>query len=73
MGGEYHCYASDITCSYPVCGIFTTDQRSIYVSVLAAQISVIGQLKPGVSWVDMHRAAERHGLVKCGILIIPPH
>jgi Xaa-Pro dipeptidase len=76
MGGEYHCYASDITCSYPVNGVYTDDQRCIYESVLAAQIAVIGRLKPGVSWVDMHHVAEReilHGLVKCGVLIIPPN
>ena len=76
MGGEYHCYASDITCSYPVDGTFTADQRSIYASVLGAQIAVIGKLKPGVSWVDMHHVAEREilaGLVECGVLVIPPN
>ena len=76
MGGEYHCYASDITCSYPVDGTFTSDQRSIYESVLRAQIAVIGKLKPGVSWVDMHHVAEREilaGLVECGVLVMPPN
>ncbi len=75
MGAEYHCYASDITCSYPVCGTFTPDQRSIYESVLAAQVSVIGMLRPGVSWVDMHRIAESEilgGLMRCGVLRVPP-
>uniref|UniRef100_A0A8W8KLX7 Peptidase M24 domain-containing protein n=1 Tax=Magallana gigas TaxID=29159 RepID=A0A8W8KLX7_MAGGI len=27
MGGEYYCYASDITCSYPGNGKFTDKQR----------------------------------------------
>jgi Xaa-Pro dipeptidase len=74
MGGEYHCYASDITCSYPVNGVYSANQKSIYDSVLSAQIAVIGRLKPGVSWVDMHHVAEREilqGLLKCGVLIIP--
>ena len=73
MGCEYHCYASDITCSYPVSGSFSDDQRAIYESVLAAQVNVLKELKPGVSWIDMHREAERtilKGLVKCGILIV---
>eukprot|EP00571_Detonula_confervacea_P014720 CAMPEP_0172298526 /NCGR_PEP_ID=MMETSP1058-20130122/1142_1 /TAXON_ID=83371 /ORGANISM="Detonula confervacea, Strain CCMP 353" /LENGTH=524 /DNA_ID=CAMNT_0013007803 /DNA_START=424 /DNA_END=1998 /DNA_ORIENTATION=- len=72
MGAEYHCYASDITCSYPVSGTFSVDQRSIYESVLQAQVSILGKLKPGVTWVEMHREAEREvlkGLVKCGVLI----
>jgi Xaa-Pro dipeptidase len=36
MGGEYYCYASDVTCSYPVNGRFTHDQRIIYEAVLNA-------------------------------------
>jgi Xaa-Pro dipeptidase len=59
MGAEYHCYASDITCSYPVNGKFSDDQLLIYNAVLSAQIAVITTLKPGVSYLDMHRLAER--------------
>ena len=73
MGAEYHCYASDITCSFPVSGSFTEDQRSIYISVLNAQRSVLRELRPGVSWVEMHRVAEREilrGLIGCGILVV---
>lgn len=36
MGGEYYCYCSDITCSYPVNGRFTADQKMVYEGVLAA-------------------------------------
>ncbi len=36
MGGEYYCYTSDITCSYPVNGKFTEDQKMIYNAVWAA-------------------------------------
>eukprot|EP01094_Clydonella_sp_ATCC50884_P027362 TRINITY_DN7832_c1_g1_i1.p1 TRINITY_DN7832_c1_g1~~TRINITY_DN7832_c1_g1_i1.p1 ORF type:complete len:536 (-),score=190.51 TRINITY_DN7832_c1_g1_i1:118-1659(-) len=71
MGGEYHCYASDITCSYPADGKFTPEQRDVYETVLAAQNAVFGALKPGVSWVDMHKLAERTmlgELVKRGFL-----
>ena len=58
-GAQYHGYASDITCSYPVNGRFTPEQRTIYEAVLAANRSVQRTMKPGVLWPDMHRLAER--------------
>jgi Xaa-Pro dipeptidase len=72
MGVEYHCYASDITCSFPVNGKFTADQRIVYETVLAAQQAVMREMKPGVEWGHMHRLAnrvicqelKRHGLLK---------
>jgi Xaa-Pro dipeptidase len=59
MGGEYYCYASDITCAFPVSGRFTKEQRIIYEAVLAANRAVMKSVRPGVSWVDMHLLAER--------------
>ncbi|KAK2173550.1 hypothetical protein NP493_868g03000 [Ridgeia piscesae] len=59
MGGEYYCYCSDITCSYPADGKFTADQRLIYEAVLQSNRAVLAACKPGVSWVDMHKLAER--------------
>uniref|UniRef100_A0A0L8HN83 Xaa-Pro dipeptidase n=1 Tax=Octopus bimaculoides TaxID=37653 RepID=A0A0L8HN83_OCTBM len=59
MGTEYCCYASDITCSYPVNGKFTEKQKIIYEAVLKASIAVFAAMKPAVSWVDMHKLAER--------------
>ncbi len=58
-GGEYHGYAADITCSYPVNGRFTNQQRTIYETVLAANLAVQRAMKPGVAWPEMHRLAER--------------
>ncbi|PWV02357.1 putative aminopeptidase P [Trypanosoma cruzi] len=72
MGGHYMGYASDITCSFPVNGKFTEDQRIIYNAVLDAHDSVMRQLKPGVNWVDMHKLALRvmcEHLVRAGILL----
>lgn len=71
MAAEYHCYCSDITCSYPVNGKFTDDQRFIFEGVLAAQRAVFEQLRPGTSWPDMHRLSWRvvlEHLVRAGIL-----
>eukprot|EP00899_Mesostigma_viride_P025483 jgi/Mesvir1/6119/Mv00824-RA.1 len=58
MGAEYHYYGSDITCSFPVNGKFTPDQKIVYEAVLAAHDKVISRMKPGVWWVEMHRLAE---------------
>jgi len=59
MGAEYHCYASDITCSFPVNGKFSDNQLLVYNAVVDAQIDVINAMKPGISWQDMHRTAEK--------------
>lgn len=70
-GAEYHGYASDITCTYPVNGRFTPEQRMVYEAVLAANRAVQAAMKPGVAWPDMHRLAERtilQHLVRGGLL-----
>ncbi|KAL8463977.1 hypothetical protein ACS0TY_033787 [Phlomoides rotata] len=59
MGAEYHFYGSDITCSFPVNGRFTHDQSLVYNAVLHAHNAVIASMRPGVSWVNMHKLAER--------------
>ena len=48
MGGEYCCYASDITCSFPANGKFTEDQKIVYNAVLKASRAVMAAVKPGV-------------------------
>ncbi|XP_053401005.1 xaa-Pro dipeptidase-like isoform X2 [Mercenaria mercenaria] len=71
MGGEYYCYASDITCSYPCNGKFTEKQKGIYNAVFKASRAVMAAVKPGVSWVDMHLLAERvqlEELAKLGLI-----
>lgn len=71
MGTQYHGYCSDITCSFPVNGVFTEDQKIVYNAVLDAQQSVEKTMKPGVSWQDMHRLSEQciiSALLKAGIL-----
>lgn len=71
MGAEYHAYCSDITCSFPVSGKFTDDQRMIFNGVLAAVKGVVDIMKPGTSWVQCHRIATRvqlEHLIAGGIL-----
>lgn len=72
MGGEYHCYGSDITCSFPVNGTFTPTQRWVYNAVLSAQRAVYALLKPGTAWVEMHKLALRimcQALIDHGLLL----
>nr|XP_058900373.1 xaa-Pro dipeptidase isoform X2 [Kogia breviceps] len=59
MGGEYYCFASDITCSFPANGKFTPDQKAIYEAVLRSCRAIMNTMKPGVWWPDMHRLADR--------------
>ncbi|KAK1365306.1 xaa-Pro dipeptidase-like [Heracleum sosnowskyi] len=76
MGAEYKFYGSDITCSFPVNGKFTNDQRLIYNAVLDAHNAVISSMKPGVSWVEMHKLAEKiilESLKKGGLLVGDVH
>jgi len=59
MGGEYHCYGADISRSFPISGKFTETQKEIYQTVLAAQQTVMKNMKAGVLWPEMHRLADR--------------
>ncbi|XP_043808030.1 xaa-Pro dipeptidase isoform X2 [Manihot esculenta] len=72
MGAEYNFYGSDITCSFPVNGKFTSDQSLIYNAVLDAHNAVISAMRPGVSWLDMHKLAEKIILdsLKKGCIIV---
>ncbi|KAF2899127.1 hypothetical protein ILUMI_07048 [Ignelater luminosus] len=59
MGGIYFGYGTDITCSFPANGKFTSDQKMIYEAVLKANLAVANEAKPGVTWPCMHLLACR--------------
>jgi Xaa-Pro aminopeptidase len=52
-------YASDITRTIPVGGKFTTRQRELYETVLAMQLDAIDAIKPGISYLEVHKLAAR--------------
>jgi Xaa-Pro dipeptidase len=45
LGGEYYCYASDITCTFPVNGKFNDMQRKVYEAVLDAKDAINSLVK----------------------------
>lgn len=66
MGGEYHCYASDITCSFPANGKFSADQRMIYEAVRDMAFEVMDAMKPGERCGgEARRGAE--GVIACAL------
>ncbi len=63
-------WAGDVTRTWPVSGKFSGSQRALYELVLAAQEAAIASVRPGVRYLEVHRAAGRvitEGLVALGI------
>ena len=70
-GCEIEGYASDITRTWPVNGIFTDAQREIYELVLKAEKAAIQACQVGAPWASFHEAASKvlaQGLIDLGIL-----
>jgi Xaa-Pro aminopeptidase len=70
-GCEFDYYASDITCTFPVGGKFSPEQKAIYELVLKAQRAAIEMVKPGNHWDDPHDTTVKvltGGLVELGLL-----
>src|SRR6478735_954693 len=64
-------WASDVTRVWPARGEFSSTQRAIYDAVLASQLAAIAAVRPGVRYLDVHRAAGLslvRGLIELGIL-----
>jgi len=59
VGAEFGYYTADITRTVPADGKFSKRQREIYELVLKAQEAAIRAVKPGVSLVQVHKAARK--------------
>lgn len=59
IGAEWDNYSADITRTIPSNGKFSKAQTEIYQLVLEAQKAAIDVIKPGVSWRETHREAQR--------------
>jgi Xaa-Pro aminopeptidase len=70
-GCEYEYYASDITRTFPVNGVFSKEQRIIYQLVLDAQLAAIDAVRIGNSYRKPHDIVVRiltQGLLELGLL-----
>lgn len=70
-GCSYEYYNADITRTFPVSGTFTSEQKTLYDLVLAAQEAAISQVKPGNPFNVFHDTAVEvltQGLVDLGLL-----
>jgi Xaa-Pro dipeptidase len=64
-------YASDITRTVPVDGIFSSRQKEIYEIVLTAQLQAINSIKPDVTYREIHISAALNmaeGLKEIGLM-----
>ena len=70
-GCEFEMYASDITRTIPISGVFTEEQKAIYSIVLETQKKAIESVKPGQTFKNLQNNAIKSitkGLQKLGIL-----
>lgn len=70
-GCEYQGYASDVTRTFPVSGVFSPEQKALYEVVLAAQAAALAEVRPGNPWNAPHDASVRvitQGLLELGLL-----
>jgi Xaa-Pro aminopeptidase len=59
IGAGIENYVSDITRTLPTSGTFSDEQKKHYQCVLDAQKAAEAILKPGVSFIDLERAARK--------------
>lgn len=70
-GAEFRGYASDITRSWPISGVFNDAQRELYDLVLKAQEAAIARCRVGEAYTAPHEAARRvlaEGLIQLGVI-----
>jgi len=56
-GAAMNNYSADIQRTVPADGRFTPEQRRVYEVVLKVQKAVIAQVRPGVTWQELHQLA----------------
>jgi Xaa-Pro aminopeptidase len=64
-------YAGDITRTFPVSKSFSSMQKDVYEIVLDTEIKAINQIKPGISYKEIHLQAALNiteGLIQLGLM-----
>ncbi|GFO72536.1 Xaa-Pro aminopeptidase [Bathymodiolus japonicus methanotrophic gill symbiont] len=70
-GVECDHYAADITRTFPVSGVFSSEQKLLYQLVLDAQLAAMQEIKVNAPWNKAHEASVQvltKGLVELGLL-----
>lgn len=70
-GCEYEYYASDVTRTIPVTGIYSKAQKELYNMVLDVQLKIINMIKPNVMRSQLQKKSEEllcDGMIRLGIL-----
>ncbi len=70
-GCQYNYYASDVTRTFPVNGVFSDNQKIIYEIVLSSQKKAIKAVKPGQTLAKIHEVASKElikGLITLKLL-----
>ena len=70
-GAEYHCYAADVTRTFPLSGKFSTESAAIYTIVQDMQDAAFALCRAGMMWDDVHSETHRvaiRGLLHLGLL-----
>lgn len=70
-GCEYEYYASDITRTIPVSGVYSKAQKELYNMVLDVQLKIIEMIKPNLLRSDLQKKSEEllcEGMIGLGIL-----
>ena len=71
-GGEYQCYASDVTRTFPISGSWPSHEaKNVYMVVQTMQDSCIERCRPGVKMFDLYMISRKiaiDGLLMLGIL-----
>jgi len=57
-GAEFWGYASDVTRTYPVNGIYTSAQKVAYDIVRNTQLAVMQSVRPSVSWTTLNNVCR---------------
>jgi Xaa-Pro aminopeptidase len=65
VGAEMEGYSADVTRSFPVNGLFSSEQRQVYTAVLEAQKAAIAAVRPGVTFAELD-AVARASLARSG-------
>lgn len=58
-GAAFRHFSADVQRTVPVGGKFNESQRRLYQIALDVQNAVIGMVRPGVTWWDLHETADR--------------